>query len=1032
MADEQLISEYIDLGAVTGQTDAFLAQIKRLDDAYNSINAKSVSLGGVSGSAQVTAEIQKLQEELLRLKTIKEQLIISAKEEAKADKDSAAGKSASAQAAKDEAAAKRDALKTAKDKAKADADAAKAAALEKKNAEDLANKYKQLTLAYNEAALKAKNLRLELANVSGTNNNNFAQVAKIKEAEAAAEALKNKIRELDLATGNTTSSIGRYNEGVKQVAVVSGNAFAGVSKFYGFLRVAANIIPGLGISGIFLAGFEAIKFAAQGLGFFNDTADKTAEKTAKIKKETEELIASFRDLKEINDAAEGSAQGSIVHVQALAAAVTDQNLTYKERNKALTELKEINKGYFGDLTVETATIAKLTAIVNEYTDALINQAVLKELEGDIGKVTVAYSRQIGVVKQLKDQVNGIQAVFDSLDPNKLPSEQGITNKTLNNFIDLKKNLTEQAVALRPLAEQYDKLKKEIFDATKAGLDFKKVTKTGGDDNPGRLKTFDAKQDDADAKRFIELQKQVSAALDVELNSRIALRQAAYSQEYNLLVAAADRERKVAEDAANDVLNDPKAKANDKINARRKLNADLETIDNKFHADELGLEEKFQEDYEKIFATALIKRREDEKKDNADALAFFAKQQADRLKLLDDNNDASQSGLKAERDRQLAALEQSRVFDLTNKEKQAEADQDFNHKKLKIEADYLRSSLNQNIRYLEQLLEIRKSQTAGTPLEQAEKDKQVKAFEAQIAALKKQLAESESSQRSDTVKKTKEDYAELVSTFQKIQNIAGRISDIIGGAINAYITAQKNALQDQSDAIDANSKKELDAIANSTASEQDKAAKVAIINARAQAQKEQIALRQRQLDQQKAAFDKAANIANIITRTALAVVSALPDIPLAVIAGVLGAAELAVAIATPIPRYKHGIYEKDKHPGGPAIVGDGGRPEYVLLPNGEGFVTPARDTMVNIPRGSQVFPDANNLPGQIMRMAMRPMRELPVYDHSGAMVNAMAREIQGLKRAVMGRPYHGTHIKDGELRRFVRKDNSYTEYLNRNT
>src|SRR5690625_1246141 len=45
-----------------------------------------------------------------------------------------------------------------------------------------------------------------------------------------------------------------------------------------------------------------------------------------------------------------------------------------------------------------------------------------------------------------------------------------------------------------------------------------------------------------------------------------------------------------------------------------------------------------------------------------------------------------------------------------------------------------------------------------------------------------------------------------------------------------------------------------------------------------------------------------------------------------------------------------------HPGGPAIVGDGGRHELVTLPGGSSFISPNTDTLIpNMPKGTQVLP-----------------------------------------------------------------------------
>lgn len=57
-------------------------------------------------------------------------------------------------------------------------------------------------------------------------------------------------------------------------------------------------------------------------------------------------------------------------------------------------------------------------------------------------------------------------------------------------------------------------------------------------------------------------------------------------------------------------------------------------------------------------------------------------------------------------------------------------------------------------------------------------------------------------------------------------------------------------------------------------------------------------------------------------------------------------------ALPVPRYAKGT---NYHPGGPAIVGDGGGPELIRTPNGQVMLSPATSTLVNLPKGSEVLP-----------------------------------------------------------------------------
>lgn len=111
-------------------------------------------------------------------------------------------------------------------------------------------------------------------------------------------------------------------------------------------------------------------------------------------------------------------------------------------------------------------------------------------------------------------------------------------------------------------------------------------------------------------------------------------------------------------------------------------------------------------------------------------------------------------------------------------------------------------------------------------------------------------------------------------------------------------------------------------------------------------------REKELARQKAAMQKKKTIFEIILNTATAVVEALPNFILAGIVAAAGAAQLGIAIAQPLPEYAAGT---QNHPGGLAVVGDGGRPEVVMTPSGGLFRTPASDTLVDLPARSVVFP-----------------------------------------------------------------------------
>ena len=124
-----------------------------------------------------------------------------------------------------------------------------------------------------------------------------------------------------------------------------------------------------------------------------------------------------------------------------------------------------------------------------------------------------------------------------------------------------------------------------------------------------------------------------------------------------------------------------------------------------------------------------------------------------------------------------------------------------------------------------------------------------------------------------------------------------------------------------------------------------------------AKQEQLEKRKAQIEYKKALMEKANSIAQIGIATALGIMKASPKIPLMAFVGAMGAIQTATALAQPIKAYKEGT--KKPHPGGLALVGDGDKAEVVLY-NGKAWVTPDSPTLVDLPRGAEVYPDADKV------------------------------------------------------------------------
>lgn len=110
-------------------------------------------------------------------------------------------------------------------------------------------------------------------------------------------------------------------------------------------------------------------------------------------------------------------------------------------------------------------------------------------------------------------------------------------------------------------------------------------------------------------------------------------------------------------------------------------------------------------------------------------------------------------------------------------------------------------------------------------------------------------------------------------------------------------------------------------------------------------------RRKAIRRKEAESQKEQALFNAIINTAQAVVAALPNVALSVIIGAIGAAQIAMIASQQIPQFKDGV---KNFGGGLAVVGDGGRSEIIQTASGELYKTPSTDTLVNLPKGSNVY------------------------------------------------------------------------------
>ena len=152
-----------------------------------------------------------------------------------------------------------------------------------------------------------------------------------------------------------------------------------------------------------------------------------------------------------------------------------------------------------------------------------------------------------------------------------------------------------------------------------------------------------------------------------------------------------------------------------------------------------------------------------------------------------------------------------------------------------------------------------------------------------------------------------------------------------------------------------------------------------------------------LQQKQAKWDKAVQIAQTGIATARGIMEAWQLGPIlgAIMAGVvaaMGAVQVATIAATPIPAYKEGT-KNGGHIGGLAIVGDGGKQEVIVY-GGKGWITPDTPTVVDLPKGAEVYPDINSFDN--INLSLNPIND----DKGGPVIvndySELSREMKAVR------------------------------------
>lgn len=280
-------------------------------------------------------------------------------------------------------------------------------------------------------------------------------------------------------------------------------------------------------------------------------------------------------------------------------------------------------------------------------------------------------------------------------------------------------------------------------------------------------------------------------------------------------------------------------------------------------------------------------------------------------------------------------------------------EDYEREKARIAKKYA-------IEQAQAAIELAKQQLDTPGLDPDDKIKLEKEVAEAEIALAKEVRDAEINAYEDTVKAHQKKMNKISEGIQMAAEILNGFSEL-GSAI---FDRKISEIEKEQEANEKSGEEEIERI-------EKLAEKGAITTEEAEARKrtaeQKTAAKNKELEKQKAdlqtrqaKFDKANNIMQTIMNTAAGIMKTIAEvglpaaIPFIATTSALGAIQLATIIAQPIPKYAKGT---DNHPGGLAIVGDGGKHEAVVTDKGT-YITPNFPTLIDLPRRAKVIPDVD--------------------------------------------------------------------------
>ncbi len=628
---------------------------------------------------------------------------------------------------------------------------------------------------------------------------------------------------------------------------------------------------------------------------------------------SEKAVLSLSEKKKIlNDISKEAAESfgkEAAKLEVLYSAATNVNIPLNERRKAVDEIQKQYPEYFKNVNDEIILQGKASEAYDKTRAAILENAKTRAIESQLAQIATKemqiqldnqdrYLRLIdaqakNIANKAKSASNAAKGYGNTVSPEDFLAGQGAIDAINEQLDDSNKELEN-------LAQQRDFLLSQI---TSAGIG-----------NQSQAKTTAVKEStkatlDSEFEIYKIAQERKKVILQESLNDefrsyadRISVAKEYYTESINLINAQEKENIRVQkEKLAAQEANLKKAKGTERNNLLieiKNTNTQIKIAEAKANDERIAAGFKLFDDisdlYDKEFEETKVRYKKEAEE--------FNKLQERKSQIVRD---------RISQDANIQELETQSQFEIGIKNKTSEAI---------VKLERKRDQEIKKIRAEQQLTEL-----ISQEIELKQKKKYYEALNQLFGfnyfstiAIEKQITENEIAQSKIRIDNTKNEVAEKErirnESIDRISRYEQEAADLISTLVIAQNTREKNAIQDQIDLNEKKKNQKIDAISKEIISEEEKAAKIKIVEATAQAERERLELRQRKLDQERARFEKNLGIMQLIIQIGIALAKQQYE------AAALATVALVKAIATPIPKFKHG---KNNDYEGAAYVDDGG-------------------------------------------------------------------------------------------------------------